>query len=227
MPAKVNADYSSYPSSIREVIPYVEGEVTELRNYWQVYHFLFMEKEQKTKLFSESLGPLLGIFQNLLGAEMILTIARLTDQDSKNYRNVSLWALTSAAQFAKSIDFEQKVNAMLDNIGKTVSKIRTHRHKQIAHFDFEVSLGLAPTPEVLLSEIKVALEQMETFLNYFHLEFANTTVDFESLSSGMIVESAFQTVCKAKIYDELETENKIPFGEWENRVEKWPWWTWH
>jgi hypothetical protein len=227
MPAKVNADYSQYPVSIRDVMPYVEGEVTELRNYWQIYHFLFMDKEQKTIFLAERFGPLLGVLQNLLGEQMILTVARLTDKDSKNQRNLSIWALTDAIQFAKGKDFGQKVNSALDAISTTVEKMRKHRHKQIAHFDLKVSLGLAPLPEVLLSEIKTALEQMEDFLNLFHMEFAKTFVGFDSLSSGMIVESAFVTACKAKVYDELESENKISFGEWERRVEKWPWWSWH
>jgi hypothetical protein len=227
MPAKVNADYSQFPISIRDVMPYIEGEVAELRNYWQIYHFLFMDKEQKTNFFAERFGPLLGVLQNLLGAQMILTIARLTDKDSKNQRNLSLWALTDAIQFAKGKGFEQKVNSALNAISTTVAKTRTHRHKQIAHFDLEVSLGLSPMPEVLLSEIKTALEQMEKFLNLFQWEFAKTTVDFDCLSSGMIVESAFVTACKAKVYYELESENKISFGEWERRVEKWPWWSWH
>jgi len=226
MPAKVNADYSRFPISIREVLPYIEGEVSELRNYWQIYHFLFMDKEQKTIFFGERFGPLLGVLQNLLGAQMILNIARLTDKDSKKQRNLSLWALTEAIQYAKETDFEQKVNSALDEITTTVSKMRTHRHKQIAHFDLEVSLGLSPLPEVLLSEIKTALEQMENFLNLFEWEFAKTTVGFDGLSSGMIVEPAFVTACKAKVYDELESENQISFGEWKRRVEKWPWWSW-
>ena len=36
MPAKVTADYSQFPESIREVMPYVEGEVMELRNLWSL-----------------------------------------------------------------------------------------------------------------------------------------------------------------------------------------------
>ena len=79
MPAKVTADYSQYPLPIRDVMPYVEGEVTELRNCWQVYHFFFMDSEQKTKFFAERFGPLLAELQNLLGDQMLLSIARLTD----------------------------------------------------------------------------------------------------------------------------------------------------
>ena len=81
MLAKVNADYSQYPISIRDVMPYVEGELSELRNYWQTYHYLFMDNEGRTKLLAERFGPLLGVFQNLLGERVILSIACLTDKD--------------------------------------------------------------------------------------------------------------------------------------------------
>ena len=82
-PVKVTGDYSQYPASIRDVIPYVEGEVIGLRKCWQVYHALFMDDERKTAFFGERFGPMLEFFQNLLGKEMILSIARLTDKDSK------------------------------------------------------------------------------------------------------------------------------------------------
>jgi hypothetical protein len=225
MLAKVNADYSQYPISIRDVMPYVKGELCELRNYWQVYHYFFMDNEERTKFFAERFGPLLGIFQNLLEERMILSIACLTDKDTKIQRNLSLWSLTAAIPFAKEKDFEQKINSALAAITATVSKTRTHRHKQIAHFDREVSLGISPLPTVLLKEFQLALEQMEEFLNLFHWEFAKTTVGYDSLSSGEIFETALVTACKSKVYDELEGEKIISFGEWRRRIEKWPWWS--
>jgi len=227
MPAKVTADYSKYPLPIQDVMPYVEGEVTELRNSWQVYQFLFMDNQQKTNFFAERFGPLLAELQNLLGEQMMLSIARLTDKDSKTQRNLSLWSLTEAVPFAKASDFGQKVNSALDLISSTVSKTRKHRHKQIAHFDREVSVGTSSLPTVLLGELRLALEQMEEYLNLFHWEFAGTTVGFDSLSSGEIVETALTTAIKSKVYDELEAEGVIPMGEWERRVEKLPWWSWH
>jgi AbiU2 len=227
MLAKVNADYSQFPNSIRDIMPFVEGELSELRNYWQVYHYFFMDNEGRTIFFAERFGPLFGIFQNLLEERMILSISCLTDKDTKIQRNLSLWSLTAAISFAKEKDFEQKVNLALDAITATVSKIRTHRHKLIAHFDREVGSGASQLPTVFYKEFKLALEQMEEFLNLFHWEFAKTTVGFDALSSGEIFEAALVTACKAKVYDELESENKISFGEWERRVEKWPWWSWH
>jgi len=226
-PAKVTGDYSQYPASIRDVIPYVEGEVIGLRNCWQVYHALFMDDERKTAFFGERFGPMLVFFQNLLGKEMILSIARLTDKDSKNQRNLSLWALTEASQFAKDKDFSLMVQKSLDRIDAAVQNIRKRRHKDIAHLDLAVSIGKAPLPEVLLKELKSSLEQMEEFLSLFHTEFAKTHVDFASLSSEMIIASAFETAVKAKVYDELEAESIISPQTWERRAEKWPWWRWH
>jgi hypothetical protein len=226
MPAKVTGSYSSFPASIREIMPYVEGEVSELRNHWQIFHFFFMDKPEKTEFFGERFGPLLGVLQDLLEKQMILSISRLTDKDSKSQRNLSLWSLTAAIQSAKSKDFGKKVNSALLAISATVEKARKHRHKQIAHFDLDVSLGLSPLPTIFLKELYSALEQMEDFLNLFHWEFSQSTVGFDSLSSGMIYEMAFVTACKAKVFDELESESKIPLGEFERRLEKWSWWNW-
>ena len=225
MPAKVTADYSKYPASIRDVMPYVEGEVTELRDCWQIYHFLFMDNQQKTTFLAERFGPLLAILQNLLGEQMILSIARLTDKDSKTQRNLSLWSLIDATPSAKSKDFPQKVHSAVTSISATAANIRKRRHKEVAHFDREVSIGASPPPPVLLKELRMAHEQMEEFLNLFHWEFAKTTVGFDSLSSDKIWATALETALKSKVYDELEAEKTIPFGEWKRRVEKLPWWT--
>ena len=111
----------------------------------------------------------------------------------KTQRNLSLWSLMEAVPLAKVSDFGQKVNSALDSISSTVAKTRKHRHKQIAHFDREVTVGTSPLPSVVLGELKLALEQMEEYLNLFHWEFAKTTVGFDSLSSGEIVETALTT----------------------------------
>lgn len=206
-------------------MPYVEGEVTELRNCWQIYHFFFMDNKQKTIFFAERIGPLLAVLQNLLEEQMILSIARLTDKDSKSQRNLSLWSLMDTIPFAQTKDFGQKVQAELTLIGAVVADIRKHRHKQVAHFDRAVSVGMSTLPTILLKEIRTALEQMENFLNLFHGEFAKTSVDFGSLSSDEIYARALETAIKAKVYDDLEAEGKIPFGEWDQRVEKLPWWS--
>jgi hypothetical protein len=223
MPAKVIGDYSQYPASIRDALPHIEGAVCELRNCWQMYHILFMDNEQKTNFFGERFGPLLGVLQSLLENEMILSISRLTDKDSKSQSNLSLWSLAEAIPFANDKGFGIKVNSALDAICTGVSNARKHRHKQIAHFAKDVSLGISQLQTVFFSELKLALEQMEEFINLFHWEFAKTTLLIQA-SSVDFIEPALVTACKAKAYDELEASQLIAFNEWQRRLEKWPYW---
>jgi len=225
--AKVTADYSKFPAEIRDVLPILEGEVSELRTYWEVYRFLFMEKEEKTKFLAERFGAMLGLMQNLLESQMILSISCLTDKDFKGQRNVSLRALTEAIPAAKEKDFRAKVNSALDKISSTVADVRLHRHKHIAHFDLNVALGQHAMPIIFLNQFKSALEQMESFLNLFHWEFERVEVGFDGLSCGDFTEQAFTTACKSKVFDELEAEGIIRLGELERRIDKWPWWSWH
>jgi len=226
MPAKVTADYSKFPEPIRDVMPYVEGEVHELRNCWQIYHCLFMQDEQMTKFYGERFGPILAVLQNLLAKEMILSISRLTDKHNRAQKNLSIWSLKEAVPFAKSPDFETKVKTASDEIEKLVENSRLRRHKEIGHFDLDVSLGKSPVPEVLLGDIKNALEKFEEFLNLFQWEFEHTTVGYENLSSGEFTATMLETAIKSKVYDELESEKVILFGEYENRISNWPWWKW-
>ena len=164
---------------------------------------------------------MLGLTQTFLGKEMLLSISCLTDQDSKHQRNVSLWQLTKAIYAAKDKEFERKVNSALSVISGTVAKIRRHRHKGIAHLDLDVAVGLNSLPEVLLSEIRLALEQMEAYLNLYQWEFQKNEVSYKDLPCDEFTAVAYWTACKAKAFDELEAEGVIPIGGLERRMEIW------
>lgn len=225
--AKVNADYTSFPADIQGAMPIIEGELHELRMYWEVYHFLFMDKEEKTRFVGEQYGPMLSLFQSLLESQMILSISCLTDNDNKYQQSLSLPLLKKAVPFAKDKNFATKIDDALEKINKTVATVRQHRHKHIAHFDLNVALGHHTLKEVFFSELKSALEQMEKFLNLFHLEFRRIEHSYEDLPCDEITAQAFTTACKSKVFDELEVEGIIKSGELEHRMNKWPWWTWH
>jgi hypothetical protein len=199
--AKVEGDYTKFPAEIRDAMPIIEGEVHELRIYWEVYHTLFMKNEEKTKLLDAQFGPMLHLFQVLLGSQMILSISCLTDDDNKYQQSLSLSLLKKAVPVAKDKNFGAKVDDAYEKIKQTVAIVRQHRNKHIAHFDLNVALGHVPLDEVLLSELKSSLEQMEKFLNLFKREFENIEVGYENLSCDMITESAICTAFKAKFFD--------------------------
>ncbi len=225
--AKVNADYTSFPATIRDAMPIIDGELHELRMYWQVYRFLFMEKKQKTIFLFKRFGPMLGLFQSLLESQMILSISCLTDKDNRYQQSLSLWVLQKAIPFAKDKQFGRKVNAALKRISKTVKPVRLHRNKHIAHFDLKVATGQSPLQPVVFRQLKSALQQMEKFLNLFNWEFQQMPHDYENLPCDEITMQAFETACKSKVFDEMVEEDLIMSGEVERRMDKWPWWKWH
>ncbi len=220
MPATITGDYSKYPASIRAVFPYLAGETCELRQTWEVYSHLFMEKEELTEEMAERLGGVLGTFQSMLQDEMLLSITRLTDKDSNMPQNLSLWRLTAAIPDVGDPGFGQNVTRTLDAIWAATADIRKHRNKRIAHFDLRVSLSSAILPVVTFKEIHALLEQIESFLNLFNWQFEGTTMLFNTLPARDITGAAEDTTYKARAYDLLEAEGVIPKLEWRRRAKK-------
>lgn len=214
MPPKTSGDYSKFPEAIRDAFQYIEGEVMDLRQSWDVYERLFMEDEDRSKLLGHQLGPLLIMFRNVLLNELFLGIARLTDKDSRYQNNLSLWALEPGA--ACSTSLLKDVQDILDGLAATSAAIRRHRNKRIAHFDLMCSLGLEQLPTVLHLEIANAIDLMEVFLNEFHWEFEQMTMRF-GVPAIEITGAAEAASAKAATYDLLEKEGKIEHGECRRR----------
>jgi hypothetical protein len=169
-------------------------------------------------MMGERLGPLLGVFQSLLRDEMLLSISRLTDRDSRAQRNLSVWCLQDSAKYATSPDFARRVIDKLSSIEKATFAIRKHRHKRLAHYDLDVSLKASVLPKVTFTEIKEQIERIESLLNLIFREFSDTTMFFDTLTASDITGRAEVTVRKAKTYDILEAEGVIPRLTWRKRT---------
>ncbi len=102
MATTLDGDYSKFPAIIRDAFAHVAGETCALRESWLIYHRLFMHDESLTELMSERLGPLLRVFQVSLEDTMFLSIARLTDKDTRRQPNLSVWTLGGAIPHARS-----------------------------------------------------------------------------------------------------------------------------
>src|SRR5438477_5145457 len=158
MATTLDGDYSKYPRAMREAFARVAGETCALRETWLIYHRLFMDDDGLTELLSERLDPLLGLFQTILADAMFLSVARLTDKETRRQPNLSVWTLRGAVSSAKSSDFAAKVDACLNEICNAAADIRTHRHKRIAHFDRNVGLKVTRLPVVQIGAFKTVHE---------------------------------------------------------------------
>lgn len=219
MTAIVTGDYAKYPASIRELFPRLAGETCELRQAWEVYHRLFMERKTLTDALAEKLGGVLGTFQSMLQDELFLSIARLTDRDSRTQPNLSLWSLLAAIPDSPDASFGPKVRQTMDDLCLAAATVRKHRHKRIAHLDLNTSLNDAILPVVTFQEIRTVIERIESFLNLFYWEFERTTMFFDSLPASDLTGAVETTTFKARAYDQLEAESIVPKGEWRARAE--------
>jgi len=216
----LQGDYTKYPESIREAFPCLAGEVCEFRTHWGTYSRLFMEDRKLTDTMENGLGEMLRVFQSLLEEQMFLSISRLTDRSSHRQTNLSLWSLLVAIPSAQDASFADKVKNLLNQICAAAASPRLHRHKRIAHSDSTISLGDSNLPVVTYEEILGVLEKIEAFLNLFCWEFEGTTIFFDTLSAHQITGEAEATIYKARAYDLLEAEGRIPYDEWRRRAEE-------
>ncbi|MCE9609313.1 MAG: hypothetical protein K8R23_03700 [Chthoniobacter sp.] len=215
MSSKLEGDYSRYPTSVRDIFPYLCGEVVQLRETWEVFRRLFMEDKALTELLVERLGPLLGTTQNLLQDELLLTLSRLTDNSKWKDPILSLWSLEAAIS-PNNPTFQSTVRTELAAMKLQAENITKHRHKRIAHLDRAVAIQVTKLPTVTFTEIHGLLERIEAFLNLFYREFEGSTMRFDSMSGDDITSVAEITALKAKAYDSFVRSGTVPKFAWRN-----------
>ena len=215
MPAVSLGDYSKHPEPLRDVLPYLEGEVCDLHSCYAVFRYLFMESEARTVEFGKRLGGLLGTYQALLQDDMIVGVSRLMDRDTGKQKNLTFWSLLERCrQWDPRVAAD--VASLVDTLNNHVAEIRIHRHKRLAHFDLSTSLGQSKLPTVTFLRIKECVTQMEEVLNLVSERAVDTTIFFDALdrSNTDIVEAAAVTIYKAMAYDEAEKKGLINRHEW-------------
>ncbi len=218
MPATLSGDYTKYPESIRKVIPLIAGEVCILRQAWTVYSRLFMEHKPRTEAFVRCAGELLGVLQTLLQDQMLLSVSRLTDRDTKDRANLSLWKLVEAAPEAGDEEFTNEMQSELENLYQAAKAVRKHRNKRIAHFDLEVSVSKSTLPTVKFAELRSLIERIETFVNRFNRVFQNCTTLFDFLTAHEVTGGFETVIAKSLAYDNLEAKGVVPKLSWINSI---------
>lgn len=217
--AKVSGDYSKYPGEIRDIVPFIYGELCELRSNWGVYEELFMTEEALTRALADSVGPLLGVTQRLLEESFFMSIGCLTDKNSSGNKNLSFYTLAEKAAAWNSTVSEERLSR-LDSLGDKLARIRKHRNKRLAHFDLRTSLGEKSLPIVTFTEIKEVMKELEDLLNLITAEACETTIFFDTLGGHAITGTAEVSAYKVRAYDNLVSKGVIPKLEWRQHAIK-------
>lgn len=206
-----------YPEPLREIIPYLQGEVCELRSNFQTFHHLFISDAERTKLLGVHIAGLLGSYQNLLQDEMLVSIARLTDADSQGQKNLSFRSL-AARSHVWDQELGMKVKTAVNALVEKASGIRTHRHKRLAHYDLSTSFGQSELPTVTYNLINQTIKLCENILNLVSQAIDGSTMMFEVLDHRDITDVAEITVYKAAAYDAAVETGKLDYFAWRQHV---------
>ncbi len=178
-----------------------------------MFKHLFMSNEHRTREFGARLGGLLGIFQGYLQDDMIIGVSRLMDPDKGKQNNLSMWALVERCE-KWNPTVAAEVKRSLDALALQITDMRVHRHKRIAHFDLPVSLDQSKLPTVTFTEIREAIEKLESVLNFVSQRAADTTIMFDALDHRDITSAAELTIYKAMAYDAAVAAGKIELRDW-------------
>ena len=174
-----------------------------------------MSNAERTKLLGKYLDGLLGTFQYYIQDDLIVSIARLTDRDSKRQKNLTLWSLVDRCE-KWNASVAHDVRAAVEALATEVEYIRIHRHKRLAHFDLSVSIGQSELPVVTFKRLFAAIESIEAILNLVSKAAVNSTLMYSILDHRDVVGAAEITAYKAAAYDAAELAGQVERRAWRN-----------
>jgi hypothetical protein len=158
-------------------------EVAWLHNQWHEYVQLFGAKPSRIVLMNKAAPQFFRMIQDELFEMIALRIARLTDPPkSAGHSNLTI------RQLIARIDVDSlrsKTGELIDAAITAAKFCRGWRHRRIAHYALDLSLGVSqePLPDVTRENISAAMAALSKVLNGVSLHYLNSTTDFGLVSN--------------------------------------------
>ncbi len=161
------------------------NEVTWLHAKWNQYRILFAESPERIELLNGVAGFFFRVIQDVLWEDMVLHIARLTDQPKSAQKdNLTLLRLAAAVQApALSREIEKLVKQALTD----AKFVRDWRNRHLAHRDLALAVDDRATPLSGISResMERALAALRAVLNKIEGHFWHSEVVFmQVIASG-------------------------------------------
>jgi hypothetical protein len=213
VPNVLNDISDKIPENTRKIFSLLSGEALWLREKWVNYNYLYGHSQERIDVLNKAGSTFFYILDHLFIDDLILSLSRLTDRAEGKDSNLSLELvkLDSNSQF----DLVQKLKPLFEGLRQNTANIRKHRHKRIAHNDFDTTVQHGELlPSVSREMIEEVIIQIENYLNTFNHYFTNYRLMHEALTLHRGADILFSKLIKAKVYDLLEKEGVISRGYW-------------
>jgi hypothetical protein len=205
------------PENTRRIFSLLSGEVLWLREKWLNYNYLFGHSPERVEALNQGGPTFFYILDYLFIDDFILTLSRLTDPAEAKESNLSFEQLIVMLDKNAHSELIQKLTPLLKSLRDKAASVRKHRHKRVAHSDFDTAVRPDDVlPAVSRQTIENALLEAESFLNAFDFYFTGEELLHDTLIIQNGSDVLFAKLLKAREYEELERDGKIPQGTWCN-----------
>ena len=119
----------------------VNDAVVQLSYRWQIFRQLYDSGTESIEAMNRQGSNVFQLLQKLIIDDVTLSLARLTDSATVgNNANASLpFLLGKSSPYLEKNDIA-RLDGLLDQLISSVSKIRRHRNKALAHSDLKLVL---------------------------------------------------------------------------------------
>lgn len=209
------------PNHVRELLIFLEGETSRLREQWQMYEALYDYSEERLKLLQKSAPDFFSMVYFLFIDNFILSLCRLGDP-AKSYvkgggqvDNLSLKQLFLRLDRDKQKDLIQKLEPLLSDFIKKSENLEIHRNKRIGHLSLKETMEEAknPYPEISLEAIEETLVAAEEYLHKTEGHFSGD--ESQIIANAIVTEGAtplLDKLHKAIAYEKCEEMGLIEQG---------------
>jgi AbiU2 len=112
------------------------NEVTWLHAKWNQYRILFAESPERVELLNRVAGFFFRTIQTVLWEDVLMHIARLTDQPkSKGKDNLTLLRLSAAVEVP---ELSVEIESLVEQAKKAAGFARNWRNRRLAHTDLSL-----------------------------------------------------------------------------------------
>ena len=157
----------SIPPEIVDTYMALVRQVLHLHRKWGVFRHLFVSTQETVDLLNDAGGDFIGIVQDLLAHDIVLTIARLTDpKQTFGKENLSLEQLIHTIDAVRHGPLRKNMEQIYVGSKPKFAFAKVYRNKLIAHYDLATQLAQEPEPPIpTTTDIEDGLEAIRDVMN--------------------------------------------------------------
>jgi hypothetical protein len=155
-------------------------ELVLLRDVWNQYNALYRNSNDVAVLLARSARSFFRSHAGLLSREVILRVARLTDNEETGaQRNLVLRSILNDAGIDAVPGLREELRHELEELHELSKAVRQHRHKYLAHLDHAVATGATPpAPPVTWDDIARLIDSVERIYHRYRSAVYDSDADF-------------------------------------------------